>query len=124
VVQFVFGKTEKGNHKQSPKQEGKDFGLLFKELWNGWKVENEGNGKNDKIVIKGVRMDYSLPCVFHYVFINEKLLKVCPKMSTFGVHRLDWLVVSKRFPWNAKYETVYRWLASFIVIYTIMELKS
>jgi putative transposase len=22
----------------------------------------------------------------------------------------------KRFPWNAKYETVYRWLASFIVI--------
>jgi hypothetical protein len=28
------------------------------------------------------------------------------KMSTFGVHRLDWLVVSKRFPWNAKYETV------------------
>jgi Transposase and inactivated derivatives len=30
----------------------------------------------------------------------------------------------KRFPWNAKYETVYTWLASFIVIYTIMELKS
>ncbi len=46
------------------------------------------------------------------------------KMSTFGIHRLDWLMVSKRFPWNAKYETVYRWLASFIVIYTIMDLKS
>jgi transposase-like protein len=30
----------------------------------------------------------------------------------------------KRFPWNAKYETVHRWLASFIVIYTIMNLKS
>jgi len=30
----------------------------------------------------------------------------------------------KRFPWNAKYETVYEWLASFIVIYTIMNLKS
>jgi transposase-like protein len=30
----------------------------------------------------------------------------------------------KRFPWNAEYETVYRWLASFIVIYTIMNLKS
>ncbi len=30
----------------------------------------------------------------------------------------------KRFPWNAKYETVYRWLASFIVIYTIVNLKS
>jgi transposase-like protein len=30
----------------------------------------------------------------------------------------------KRFPWNAKYETVYSWLASFIVIYTIMNLKS
>jgi transposase-like protein len=30
----------------------------------------------------------------------------------------------KRFPWNAKYETVYGWLASFIVIYTIMNLKS
>jgi type I restriction enzyme R subunit len=46
------------------------------------------------------------------------------KMSTFGLHRLDWLIVCKRFPWNAKYETVYRWLASFIVIYTIMNLKS
>jgi putative transposase len=30
----------------------------------------------------------------------------------------------KRFPWNAKYETVYGWLSSFIVIYTIMNLKS
>jgi len=29
-----------------------------------------------------------------------------------------------KLPWNAKYETVYRWLASFIVIYTIMNLKS
>jgi len=36
------------------------------------------------------------------------------KMSTFGTHRLDWLTVSKRFPWNANYETVYRWLASFL----------
>jgi hypothetical protein len=45
-------------------------------------------------------------------------------MSTFGIHRLDWLMVSERFPWNAKHETVYRWLASFIVVYTIMELKS
>jgi len=45
-------------------------------------------------------------------------------MSTFGIHRLDWLMVSQRFLWNAKYETVYRWLASFIVIYTIMNLKS
>jgi hypothetical protein len=44
-------------------------------------------------------------------------------MSTFGVHRLDWLMVSKRFPWNAKYEAVYRWLASFIVIYTIIKAK-
>ncbi len=33
-------------------------------------------------------------------------------------------LISKRFPWNAKYETVYRWLAYFIVIYTIMDLKS
>ena len=38
------------------------------------------------------------------------------KMSTFGIHRLGWLMVSKRFPWNAKYETVHRWSASFIVI--------
>ncbi|WP_299197220.1 DDE-type integrase/transposase/recombinase [Thermocrinis sp.] len=30
----------------------------------------------------------------------------------------------KRFLWNAKYETVHRWLTSFIVIYTIMNLKS
>jgi len=34
------------------------------------------------------------------------------KMSTFGIHRLGWLMVSKRFPWNAKYEPVHRWLAS------------
>ncbi len=45
-------------------------------------------------------------------------------MSTFDIHRLDWLMFSKRFPWNAKYETVYRWLASSIVIYTIIDLKS
>jgi len=30
----------------------------------------------------------------------------------------------KGFPRNAKYEIVYRWFASFIVIYTIMNLKS
>ncbi len=47
-----------------------------------------------------------------------------PKMSTFGIHKMAWLMVSKRFPWNAKYETAYRWFASYIVIYTIMELKS
>ena len=46
------------------------------------------------------------------------------KMSTFGIHRLDWLMITKRFPWNVKYETIYGWLASFIVIYTIMKLKS
>jgi len=46
------------------------------------------------------------------------------KMSTFGIHRLDWLMVSKMFSWNAKYETVYRWFASLIVTYTIIELKS
>jgi hypothetical protein len=46
------------------------------------------------------------------------------KMSTFGIHRVDWLMVSKSFPWNAKYETAYRWLAYFIFIYTIMDLKS
>jgi len=40
--------------------------------------------------------------------------------ETFGKRN----VVDKRFPWDAKYETVYRWLASFIVIYTIMNLKS
>ncbi|MFZ8861954.1 MAG: hypothetical protein ACO2PP_15825 [Thermocrinis sp.] len=45
-------------------------------------------------------------------------------MSTFGIHRLDCLMVSKRFPWNAKYETVHRWLVYFIFIYTITDLKS
>ncbi len=45
-------------------------------------------------------------------------------MSTFGIHRLDWLMVSKRFLWDAKYEAVYRWLTSFIVIYIITDLKS
>jgi len=52
------------------------------------------------------------------------LLIIILKMSTFGINRLDWLVVSERFPWNAKHATVYRWLASFIVIYTIIDLKS
>ena len=33
-------------------------------------------------------------------------------------------MVSNRFPWNAKYETVHRWLAYFIFIYTIMDLES
>jgi len=33
-------------------------------------------------------------------------------------------MVSKMFPWNAKYETIYVWFAFFIVIYTIMELES
>jgi len=45
-------------------------------------------------------------------------------MSAFGIHRLDWLMVSKMFPWSAKYETIYGWFAFFVVIYTIMELKS
>ena len=53
-----------------------------------------------------------------------ELLSYQTKMSTFGLHRLDWLMVSKRLPRNAKYETVYRWFVSFIVIYTIMGLKS
>jgi len=29
----------------------------------------------------------------------------------------------KRFPWNAKYETVWGWLASFITLYTLLEVK-
>jgi len=33
-------------------------------------------------------------------------------------------MVSKMFPWNSKYEIIYGWFASFVVIYTIMELKS
>jgi hypothetical protein len=55
--------------------------------------------------------------------LKEEYDIVSSKMSTFGVHRLDWLMVSKRLPWNAKYEAVYRWLASFIVIYTIIKAK-
>jgi len=73
-----LARLKKNNHKQSPKQKGKDFWLLFIELWNGWKVKNVGNGKHNEIVIKGIGMGDSLPCVSHYVFINEKLLKVCP----------------------------------------------
>jgi len=30
----------------------------------------------------------------------------------------------KKFPWNAKYETVWSWLASFITLYTLLEVKS
>ena len=30
----------------------------------------------------------------------------------------------KRFPWNVKYETVWSWLASFITLYTLLEVKS
>jgi hypothetical protein len=55
---------------------------------------------------------------------EEIKLVVDGKMSTFGIHRLDCLMFSKRFPWNAKYETVHRWLVYFIFIYTIMDLKS
>jgi len=57
---------------------------------------------------------------------SDKLrnMKARQKMSTFILHRLDWLMVIKRLPWNARYETVYRWFVSSIVIYTIMELKS
>jgi hypothetical protein len=47
-------------------------------------------------------------------FWYEDVIKTMPqgctgeeKMSTFGIHRLDWLMVSKRFPGNAKYETIY-----------------
>jgi Transposase and inactivated derivatives len=46
--------------------------------------------------------------------------------ETFGKRNVveRWFFYIKSFPWNAKYETVYRWLASFIAIYTIMSLKS
>jgi hypothetical protein len=40
--------------------------------------------------------------------VFKNLGEVEMKMSTFVIHRLDWLMVSKRFPWDAKYETVYR----------------
>jgi len=30
------------------------------------------------------------------------------KISTLGIHKLDWLMVSKMVSWNAKYETIYR----------------
>ena len=56
--------------------------------------------------------------------LARKASIACAKMSTFDLHRLDWLMVSKRLPWNAKYETVYRWFVYFVVIYTIMRLKS
>jgi transposase-like protein len=46
----------------------------------------------------------------------------CGREMVF-LHQAQNKEVHKRFPWNAKYETVYRWLASFI-IYTIMNLKS
>ena len=40
----------------------------------------------------------------------------------FIKHRLSRFY--RRFPWNAKYETVWSWLASFITLYTILEVKS
>ena len=40
----------------------------------------------------------------------------------FIKHRLSRFY--KRFPWNAKYETVWRWIASFITLYTLLEVKS
>ena len=30
----------------------------------------------------------------------------------------------KRFPWNAKFETIWSWLSSFITLYTLLEVKS
>jgi hypothetical protein len=50
--------------------------------------------------------------------LNQRLV-----IKTFGKRNVVGMLY-KRFPWNAKYEIVYRWLASFIVIYTIMNLKS
>jgi len=32
-------------------------------------------------------------------------------------------MITKRFPWNVKYETIYGWLALFIVIYTMWKLN-
>jgi hypothetical protein len=59
------------------------------------------------------------------VGLGERIIiRLSRKMSTFGIHRLDWLMVSKRFPWNTKYGIVYRYSASFIVICTITYLKS
>jgi len=45
-------------------------------------------------------------------------------MLTFVLHRLDWLMVSKRFSWNVKYETIYGWFASFTIIYTIPRVRN
>ncbi|MFZ8784084.1 hypothetical protein [Thermocrinis sp.] len=62
--------------------------------------------------------------------VIEEILSKVFKWHRFPVRRWFFYVKHrmkkfyKRFPWNAKYETVYRWLASFIVIYTIMNLKS
>ena len=40
----------------------------------------------------------------------------------FIKHRLSRFY--RRFPWNAKYETVWSWIASFITLYTLLEVKS
>jgi transposase-like protein len=56
-----------------------------------------------------------------WVYVDETKIKARDRFF-YIKHRIKRFY--KRFPWNAKYETVYRWFASFIVIYTIMELKS
>ena len=30
----------------------------------------------------------------------------------------------KKFSWNARYETIWSWLASFVTLYTLLEVKS
>jgi transposase-like protein len=62
-----------------------------------------------------------------WVYVDETKIKARDRtyylwLAVDEKHRIKRFY--KRFPWNAKYETVYRWLASFIVIYTIMNLKS
>jgi len=64
--------------------------------------------------VKGLAMEW----------LHETLGKrnVVERWFFYITHRIK--MFYKRFPWNAKSETVYRWLASFIVIYAIMNLKS
>ncbi len=56
------------------------------------------------------------------VMLSSTRANVVERWFFFIKHRLRRFY--KRFPWNAKYETIWSRIASFITLYTLLEVKS
>jgi len=72
--------------------------------YEGYKVSIEAIRKLFHAIGKIIRALYTLAV---WVYVDETKIRK-----------------QKRFPWNVKYETVWWWLASFITLYTLLEVKS